>query len=293
MATDAQAVRLQNITNDIEAMSKALKRAAVNIASLLQAGRATCDEVKAYNLWALATYDTQRGMLVQLRATGQAGVPALPATPMTFVWNNVQPAQAHTISCAGQPSSLKGAMTAALRGPDENTTYLGTDQVQIVMPGTAPLETYGAPTLAELQAQAAQGQLGAIGIPIIIAAILFTVAAAAVVAIMKYLETSEIQEANTKQTALQAEAFANYTAARLSCFSQCTSTGKTTEECTSICAKLIDKPEIKLPGEFGKWGALQWIGMTVVIGVGALVVRKVYLRRKAGLPIFRLPDVTY
>src|SRR5690606_9778912 len=100
------------------------------------------------------------------------------------------------------------------------------------------------------------------------------------------------QEANTKQVKAQAEAFANYTAARLSCYSQCVGTGKTSEECVSICKKIVDAPNIKLPGQKDEWGALEWIGAIVVAGVGAVIAWRLWQYYRHNRPLFELPDGT-
>lgn len=295
-----QAQRLKTITDNIEATYQALRRSAGAIAGLLQAGRATCDEVRAYNLWALAIYNTQRGMLATLRANGEKGVPELPPAPTLFTWKGVAGADAWKVSCAGQPSSLSGALGRAMRGPDESTQFLSTNEIEISTQDPYLMNPESAPSFKTLyqvqearakQEQAAlEGSLGAAWVIVVAIAGIAIAVSVAIAAIMQYLETSEVQEANTKQVKLQAEAFANYTAARLSCYASCTQSGKTTEQCVEICKGLVDKPNIKLPGQDKSWGMLQWIGFTVVAGVGALAAVRVYQRRKAGKPIFELPE---
>ena len=294
MATQEE--RLKVIATQLEASYQAMKRASSNIAGLLQQGKATCEEVKAYNLWAVAIYQTQRGMLATLRANGQPEVPELPPNPTMFALRGVPGEEAYRVNC-GSSSALagvdtfNGVMKRALKGPSANSTYLSTNEIEIVTQDPDLFNPKASPTLAELmQAQAGLGLAPVVWIAI--AAISIGVSVA-LVALMKYLEVNEVQEANTKQTALQAEAFANYTAARLECFKQCTGSGKSTEECTSYCAKLVDKPNIKLPGMGdGKWGMLQWIGLTVVVGAGALVAYKVWERKREGRPVFELPSLS-
>lgn len=289
MADNAQ--RLQEISANIEKMYQALRRAAANISGLLSLGRATCDEIKAYNLWALATYETQRGMLATLRANGERGVPELPTAPTLFTWRGVAGAEAWRVDCSGEAKSLAGAMTRALKGPDKATQFLSTNEIQIVTQDQAAYDPTAAPSFKALvQAQQAnQAGLGAVGIVIAIAGIALAVSVA-IAAIMHYLEVNEVQEAQTKQTALQAEAFATYTQARLQCLSTCTGKGGSVDDCVDQCNKLIAKPNIRLPGDDGAWGTLQWIGFTVVAGLGAVAAYKLYQRKQAGKPLFELPD---
>jgi len=290
-----QAQRLKTIADNIERTWQALRRAASSIAGLLQLGRATCDEVRAYNLWAIAIYNTQRGMLATMRANGETGVPELPPAPTLFTWKGVRGDQAWQVNCSGQETSLAGAMTAALRGPTDTTQYLSTNEIEIVTQDqflTQPEQAPSFSALLAIQQQRSQEVAGlgvAWAVVILVAGVTIGVGVA-VAAIMRYLETSEVQEANTKQVQAQADAFANYTAARLSCYASCTQRGQSTEECVEICAKIVDKPNIKLPGMNEPWGALQWIGFTVVAGVGALIVFKVIQRRREGRPVFQLPE---
>ena len=283
--------RVKNITDAIEGTYQAMRKAASNIAGLLQLGRATCAEVRAYNLWALAVYNEQRGMLETARAAGQQGLPSLPPSPTLFTWKGVQGKDAWNIDC-GSSSTLSGAMSAALRGAD-NAQFLSTDQLQISTTDQFLYNPESAPSFATLynvqQMRAQQNGLG-IAFIIIIAGIAITAIAGAVIALAKYFETKEIQENNAKQVKLQADAFANYTAARLSCYADCTRGGQTAEKCVEICKGLVKEPSIKTSFSTEKWGFLQWTGLTVVVGAGALVAYKVYQRKQAGKPVFELPD---
>lgn len=292
-----QAKQLKTIADNLEVTWQSLRRAAANIAGLLQAGRATCDEVRAYNLWAVAVYNTQRGMLATLRANGEQGVPELPPAPTLFTWKGVAGADAWKIDCGNEATTLSGAMKKALKGPTDTTQYLSTNEVNIVTQDQFLTQPDNAPSFAQLialQQQRAQEGVAGLGVAwsvvILIAGITIGVGIG-LAAIMSYLKSSDIQEANTKQTALQAEAFANYTNARLTCYSSCTASGKSTEECVATCAKLVDKPKFTFPGApNGKWGMLQWIGFTVVAGAGTLIAVKVWQRKRAGKPIFQLPE---
>jgi hypothetical protein len=290
MATQEQ--RLKRIADQLQVTYEMLRKAAANISGLLQLGRATCDEVKAYNLWALAIWNTQRGMLASLRAGGEPNVPADPGPPTLFVWKGVTGADAWKIDCSGQPSSLSGLMDAAM-DPKRGSPYIDPSQMTISTTDPYAFNPESAPSFAQLfelvNQRAAEKQLGAIpAVVLIIGAIAVTVSIA-IAAIMKFLEVNSVQEANTEQTALQARAYADYTGARLECFKQCTSGGKSADDCVETCAQLVAKPNIKIPG-LSNWGTLQWIGFTVVAGAAGLIAYRIYQRKQAGQPIFELPE---
>lgn len=293
MADDA--TRLKLIADNLEATYQSMRRAASSIAGLLQIGKATCDEVRAYNLWALSIYNTQRGMLATLRAGGEQGVPELPTAPTLFAWKGQAGADAWKVSCSAQPSSLSGIMKRALSGPDANSVFLSTNDIEIVTQDQFAYNPEEAPsfkTLAAVQAGREPQQmagLGLVGILIAIAGIAIAVSVA-IAAIMHYLEVSEVQEANTEQVRLQSQAFATYTAARLECYRSCTASGVSGEECIARCSKLVTAPKITLPGQDTKWGVLQWIGFTVVAGAGATLAWHAYQRNKRGESLFKLPD---
>ncbi len=294
MATDAD--RLKLIADNIERLYQAMRRAAGNIAGLLQVGQATCEEVRAYNLWALATYNTQRGMLATLRANGETGVPELPPSPTLFGWKGVSGEAAWQIDCASSGmNGLAGALSAAMKATP-TAKRLSTNEIEIITQDQHALDPERSPSFATLlQVQAARNQPGVNGLgafPLILIAIagIAIAVSVAVAAIMHYLETSAVQESNSKQVALQADAFANYTAARLECLKTCTGQGGKTEQCVATCSKIVDKPKFTLPGQGKPWGWLQWTGFTVVAGFGTLVAWRIVRRKIQGRPLFELPS---
>ncbi len=282
-----EATRVKTIAAALEGTYQSLRVAAGNIAGLLNVGRATCDEVRAYNLWALATYNAQRGMLATLREAGNPNVPTLPTYPQLFGWRGASGASAVNIDCAGQTSSLNGpkrAMRRALRGPTASSSYLSSDQIDIVDTSSWAADADQGPSWAAMQAS--QAGLGALPIIvwIVIAAGTVGVTYVALNALSDYLKENAIQEETTERTRVQARAFETYTAARLSCYANCTSGGKSAAECVDTCARLVEKPNIIIDSArgFQAWGLFQWVGAIVVIGTGAIVAHKVYKKRQAG-----------
>lgn len=291
MATEAQqAERVKRITDQLELTFQALRGAAANISGLLQMGRATCEEVRAYNAWAIAIFEAQRGMLTTLRGAGQTDLPAQPSPPTLFPIRGRSGTEAVLIDCGGS-GTLAGLMSAAMN-PGKSTKLLSTNEIEISTSDPHVYNPSAAPSFQQLLALQSQRQAGLGVAPLVIligAIVVAIVVSAALTALFKYLETNSIQEANTEIVRQQAQAFAKYTEARLSCLAQCTQSGRSIDDCTSTCDKLIDKPEFKLPGE-GKWGVLEWTGFTVLLGAGLWIGWKIYERKKAGRPILELPD---
>ncbi len=293
--------RIKLITDNLESTYQNLLRAYASISGLLAVGRATCDEVRAYNLWALATYNAQRGMLATLRAEGEQNIPDLPPNPSLFAWNGVDGNDAINIDCTGQASSLSGALSAALQPTGPQTQYLGLDKIRIVTTDQHAFDPEKSPSFANLlavqdaRATQQQGLGNPIVLLIVIAAIVVGVSVA-ISALMKYLDDSKLQEETTARTKLQSDAFQAYAAARLQCYQGCIAGGKTPDDCVATCQNLVDKPNIDIscvgptcPSP--SWGALQWIGFTVVLGVVSVVGYKIWERRRRGQPLFELPDL--
>ncbi len=291
----ADSDRVKQITDDLEVTFQNLRSAAANISGLLAVGQATCDEVQAYNLWALATYNAQRGMLATLRANGEQGVPELPPDPTLFAWQGVEGNDAVNIDCSGQPQSLSGAMARALAGPTPTTPTLSLDQIRIVTTDANVYEPEKSPsfsTLINLQNQQAGLGIAPVTLLIVIAGIAIGIAVA-ISALMAFLTENSIQEETTQRTRVQSDAFQKYTAARLQCYSSCTGQGQSISDCVSTCSKLIDKPNIKIDSARGtsSWGAVQWVGVVTLVSFGALVVYKVWQKKMRGeslLPSFHL-----
>lgn len=286
---------VKTITDALEATYQNLRVAAANISGLLGLGTATCDEVKAYNLWALATYNAQRGMLQTLTANGEQNIPDAPAYPTLFAWNDQQGEDAVYIDCTGQASSLSGAMKRALKGPDATSVLVGLDKIRIVTQDQYVYNPEKSPSFAQIlesQKQAGLG-IGALLVFIIVAGVSLTVAYA-VSALLDYLKASKLDQEVTKQTQAQAAAFANYTGARLQCYQACVNQGTSAQDCVATCTKIVDKPDIKIPclgpNCDTSWGALQWIGFTVVVGSIGMIAYKIYEHKKTGAPLFSKLD---
>jgi len=291
----AQAERLKTITNNLAAIDSSLKQAAGHVWGLVQAGRATCDEVKTYNTWALGLYNLQVGMLDTLRAGGEPNIPQLPPQPTYFAWQNVEGPQAATIDCGSQ-GGLSDSLAAVFRGPAPDAVFLSTNEIRIVTQDSSGADA-AKPWAAIMESQArneAERQKDGLGLAFVVWIVIavFTVAVTVTItAILKYLEVSQTNEANSEVSKLQAAAYSEYLRARLACIQACTSRGGSFADCNGAC-KDIAPPEIGgAPGTAGKWGMLQWVGAITLGSIAILISYKLYRRKVEHGSIFpSLPE---
>lgn len=301
----ADADRIKLITNNLEATFQSLKQAAANISGLLAVNQAVCEDVQAYNVWALAVYNGQVGMLQTLTANGEPNVPPLPAAPTLFAWNGVSGQNAINFDCSvnadGSPANtpapdpsadqFQGVMDRALAGPTPSSRRLGLDTVSIVTTDQYVYDPSSSPSFATLtQVQLMNATSKGLGNPLVLLIVIAAIAVGvsiAVSALMKYLDDSQIQEQQTARTQIQAQAFATYTAARLTCYQACVNQGTPMASCVQTCGA-IEKPVFTdlNPFNASSWGWLQWTGFTVVVGVSALVAWKLYQRKRETGRIF-------
>jgi hypothetical protein len=290
--TADQQAQIKRISDSIEACYQKLRAVAKNMSGLLQYGRATCDEVKAYNLYALSVYNTQRGMLAALRAAGQTDVPALPTFPTLFTWKGVSGADAWKLDCKASGMSGLGlyerppiigshgslALSGVLRAAIESTSrpdaqYLNTSQISIVTQDQ-DLFTPGSqiPSLAELSAE------GGLGNPVIlvIAGLVVLALAAGFYALALYMKENTIQEETTKRSEIQLTAFQDYTNKRLACINSCASVQSNSYQgCVDACTKAIPVPNIKTetgreqPSSIGFFGM---VGLAASAGVAGIIL---------------------
>ena len=285
MATEAE--RIQKISANIETAYQSMRRAARNITALLAVGRATCDEIKAYNLWCLALYNTQRGMLTSLRAAGEVNVPELPGYPTLFAWRGYTGEDAWRIDCNAEQQGLTGALRDAMQS-DRPQQFVSLQQVAIITQDQGLLHPEKGPDLSMLVA--ATGKADGLGVVPIVWIVIAGIALAVgvtlgIVALARYLTEKSIQEETTERTVIQADAFEKYTAARMSCYTDCTTRGNTVEACSAACAKLVDKPNLKIDparpeSGFGFWGT---IGVAAGLAATTAIAWKVWRDRHPGM----------
>lgn len=287
-----QSAQVKKITDNIEATFQELRKVAKNISGLLAVGRATCDEIKAYNLYALAIYDVQRGSLASLRASGEAGVPDHPPYPTMFAWKGVSGENAWKIDCSkdsgpvnGPSDRLTSALSSAFASAAQpGTKFLSSKEIQIMTSDPFVFSPdKNMPSLEEITNQAHNAGLGfPVVLVVIVAGIVLAIGAVALAAFAKYLQEKNIQEQTTERTKLQVQAFNQYTATRMNCYDSCINKGGSIDSCIKTCKSLVDKPVLDVTPRSGidddAGGTLSKIGFIVVAGVGAIALLKLYQR---------------
>lgn len=256
--------QIKKITDNLEASYQSLNRAALSLTTLVRAGRATCDEVRVYNLYALSMYASQRGMLSALRAAGEPNVPALPPNPTLFAWKGISGAQAYNVTCDGKPGSLSGLMGRVLKGPADGAVYVSSDQINVER--GAPPSDVKVPSLAALvQAQAASGLGNPIVLIVIIAAIAVTISVG-LYALFSFLTENAIQVETSDRMRVSSAAYEKFIGARAACVSQCLTKGESMVNCVAACDSLIPKPNLIVDSARGQKG----LTFTQILGWGAV-----------------------
>lgn len=286
-ATPEQAAQVKRITDNLEATYQSLRKCAANISTLIAANQATCDEIKAYNLYALSVYQTQQGILSQALAAGE-NVPSQPAFPTLFAWKGVDGAQAYQMDCSSSPQSLSGALAMAFGAPVKaGTKFVGPNEIKIVTqdPHVFDPQKNAVPSLAQLAQLNPNGTLGLGPLAIIvIAAVAFGLGAVAIYEIGKWLTEKDIQEETTSRTKIQADAFAVFTAGRASCYQACVGKGGSISDCTNSCNSLVPKPDIKIDSArattgLGTLGTVGLVTLAAAVGIAGYL----YIRHRGGL----------
>jgi len=305
--TEAQrAARIKSLTDAIEAAYKSTRVAQTKISGLLQFGKATCDEVRTYNLFALGIYDMQKSMLATLRAIGQTGLPNLPTQPTLFAWKGMSGFDALNFPCGAKASTLSGLLGQVLQGPGPDAQFISSSDVEISTQGINLYNPDAAPKLqafvqsleaeqAMRQAQQGQAGLGAFFIPILIAAVVISVSAVGINALAKYFTTAKVEEEDTKRYQQYAATYTAFLASRLKCIEDCVAKGNSQAGCTASCERSLPVP--KNPAEVIKdrrpqWSTLELVGLGTAVLVGGVVVYKLWQRKERTgqlLPSFSLP----
>ena len=280
--TAEQTRTVVNITKNIERGYQAVRTAAYNIQSLLQSGRATCADLKAYNTWALAIYAQQQSMTQTLILSG-ASAGSVPY-PTLFLWKGVRGEDAWKIDCgsSAMSGSLHGVLAAAMEsGP--NAQYVNPSDIAVTH-GQDP----GPGTLPEYNQLIQNGGLGLFWF-IVIAAVSIVAVSGAVIALASYFKTNSIQEQTTARSAIALEGYAAFTAARVQCFQACLTKPNTTATgCSELCERTITAPKLSEPnsGAGAGLGVLGTIGLMTVLGVVGVVGWNKYRSSRDHAPRF-------
>jgi hypothetical protein len=306
--TEAQrAARVKSLTDAIDAAYKSTRVAATKISGLLQVGKATCDEVRTYNLFALGIYDMQKSMLATLRAIGQTGLPDLPTQPTLFAWKGMSGFDALNFPCGSKASTLSGLLGQVLQGPGPDAQFISSNDVEI---STQGINLYNPDAAPKLQAfvqsleaeqamrQAQQGQAGLGIAPLVLIALAgvgYLLGTTMIEALAKFFTTRKVEEEDTKRYQQYAATYTAFLATRLKCIEDCVAKGNSQAGCTATCERALPVP--KNPAEVirdrkPQWSTLELVGLSAAVLVGGVVVYKLWQRKERTgslLPSFSLP----
>lgn len=277
--TQDQSAALQRITGNVENGYQAMVRSKTALSVLIAAGKATCQEVRAYNLYTTAIYNFQKATLATMRGAGQSDVPEKPPAPVYVMWKGVTGDKALNIDCA------QAQMAGAIQAPTSDF-YVNASMVEFrVGSDTAdavPIATISQLVAAAKQNTAAEAQaqpgLGAVPlVTIVIVGIIVALAAAVAVALTYLYSDLKAREEETKQIAIQATQYEKTLAARATCFDSCISHSNSPDDCTKACAKTLPEFDPSYRPQTS-WGLFATIGVVAVAAIGGVIAYRYWKR---------------
>lgn len=289
MSTAAQVQTVKAITENMERGYQAVQRAGNNLRSLLAIGKARCEDLKAYNSWAIAFYHDQEAILDTARQAGEPSVPFAPPMPRLFTSANGRVGR--LINCDITTNSLNGALAAAMAPVTSQSTFIDPRLIRVTQGVQHDLGP--TPSYATLSRMAAGGGLGDFGLTFLIIAgitlILTAIGVAAALAGM--FEERGIQQETTARSALQLEAFARQTEARNACYLACIkSAGANSSGCVADCNRLI--PEVKLVTDSARkqvgLSFFSTVGLVLTAGVAGVAAFMLFRRPSGRAPMARV-----
>lgn len=259
--TPELAANIQGMMQNVEVAYRQVNKAKTALSALMNAGRATCNDVKTYNLQAKAVYAYQASVASIIKANGGAAPPIPP--PVYVAYKGVPGEQAINIDCT----------SAQMRGPDgAPAVFVKPDQVEWREGATQSDITVVQQITAAAQAAVVQGNqtLGnplLAAIPIIIVGIVVVVAGYIVLKIVEALKDIPAKRETTRQIAIQAEQHSANLEKREKCYSDCAARGGDAVACAKACDRLI--PEFKPTVSGDGWGIFGTIAGIFIVGLVA------------------------
>jgi hypothetical protein len=252
----------EEVTTAVENAWNTVRRAARSVSLLYAQGAATCQDVKTYNLLALAVYESQKAMLEFFRAQGVTGLPALPPSPTLFNWKTTLGKDSALLDCsmplagslAVQPLP-SGSLTVSTSEPNYMDPQIVTFDFQKSGLGLAPLIIY-----------------------LVVAGVGFAAGFTAVVAFANAIEAKSEQKRMMLEIDKKAQVALGMYEARNKCMASCT-VKDTNEVCFDKCLQLIPQVDVSPTAMAGKWDFWSLLGLGVL---GAIAGVALYLHLKRG-----------
>lgn len=265
--TATQAQQLQQIAAQVEVAWRNISSSRTALSFLIQSGKATCTDIKTYNLLAKSTYYYQRSMADTIRGAGGQAPEVHP--PVYIAYQGKSGDDAVNIDCSQGP--LHGWVPDGL-----GDFYVNPAQVEWRAGMTPSDVTAIQQALAGVSFADRPNQLGlgpAAIVALIIVGIVVSVIGYIALKIAEVLGNLPQKVEYTKQMSITAERHRATMDARAKCLADCQNQGKDAIACAKACAKVF--PDYKPPSQGSGFGLLGWI-----LG-GGLVVGAIYLGWRA------------
>jgi hypothetical protein len=267
--TPQQIQGIQAIAAQVETAHREITRSRTYLSILINAGRATCTDVKTYNLLAKSTYFYQKSMADTIRGSG--GQPPEVSPPLYVGWKGVSGDQFANVDCstaqlagAGVPNGLGDFFIDPMR-VEWRSGALPSDQQAIaqmfagvqLMPEGANPNGLGNPLLVAV-------------VPVIIWGVIITITGYIVLKIVEVFKDVPGKVEYTRQTAIAAERHRATLEARAKCLTDCAAAGKDPIACAKSCAKVL--PDYHAPSPYsGGIGIFGWVLGAILVGGAAWV----------------------
>jgi hypothetical protein len=260
--TPEMAENVQAMMANVETAYRQTNATRTALSMLISAGRATCNDVKLYNLRVKAVYAYQASVAGIIRANG-GSPPTVPA-PIYVGWRGVQGDAFANVDCSA--AQMRGWSRALGRVGDY---YVNPNEVEWRQGALPADNTTVSQVVAAAGNAAVSAGLGAApllaAIPIILIGIIVIVTSVILLKIVEALTDVPGKVETTKQVAIQAEQHRLTLEARAKCYGDCVATGKDATECAKSCDRMLPKFVATYPG--GGWGLFGTVAGVAVLGL--------------------------
>ncbi len=260
--TEQQAQDVQVMLANVEAAHQETVKARTALSLLIAIGKATCGDVRAYNLNTKAIYAYQASVCGIIRAAG-GDAPVIPP-PVYIAWRGISGDQAVDIDCSS-------AQMRGLGANGQGDYFLGPQQVEWRSGATSADVTLINQVVAAGRAAVAAGPTGlgvapAIAVvTLVIWGIIVIVAGVILLKIAEALTDVPQKRETTRQIAIQAVEHRKSLEQRAACYTDCTSRGRDPVECAKACDRLVPGFKPVLPA--GGLGLVGTIAGVAVLGL--------------------------
>lgn len=260
---------VQALTANVDAAYRALIRSRTALSYLINAGQATCNDVKSYNLMVKATFFYQKSIADIIRASG--GTPPAVQQPYYVAYKGRSGEDAVNIDCSS-------AALAGWRPTGLGDYFINPKDVEWKV-GPTPSDTAAiGQVVGRLAKDTGLGNpLLAVAVPIILWGIVIAVTGLIILKIVEALTDVPGKREYTRQVQIAAERHAATLEARQKCVADCTAAGKDYNICARDCSRL--NPGFSPPSPAFSLGLIGKIVIGVAAIGGLLLVGTVVYRK--------------